>query len=132
MPSRRVFLQTSVATLSAIAADRSSFAGLPLPESPSPIRTVVFDERIELSRQYAADAQAAGADALAFRGDIGALWYDGLRDRMQSSPIIIAGLTLEPAAIEMRSYARDVEYREIVRSNADHSLVSWVLAPLYK
>jgi hypothetical protein len=132
MHSRRLFLQTSVATLAAVAAQQRSLAAPASPDVAGPIRAVVYDARIEASRAFAAEAERYGAAALSYRGDIGQLWFGELRERLRSAPAIVAGLTLEPAAIEMRSFARDVAYQELVRRHTDSGLVSWVFAPLYE
>lgn len=121
MQSRRVFLQTSAAAVSAIVSANRGFAASLINDRSGLIDAIVFDERFDPCREFADEAWRHGADALSIRGNVAEAWFSDLRERLQSAPSVIAGLTLEPAAFEMRSFARDVEYHEIYRG--DHLIV---------
>jgi len=132
MHSRRVFLQTGTATLSAIVAGNRAFSAATLRDQHRPIAAVVFDERIGACRDFADEAVRYGADALGVRGDITELWYGDLQNRLQSAPAMIAGLTREPAAYYLRSFAREIRYHEICRGDhivKQHSVRHRVSAP---
>ena len=120
MHSRRHFLQTSAAALSAIVAAHRSLAAGAFRDRGRPVDAVVFDERLDACRDFADEAVRHGADALRIRGDITELWYGDLRTRLRASPTIVAGLTLEPAAHYLRAFARDIAYQQIFRG--DHVL----------
>ena len=117
MHSRRIFLQTSAAALSAVMSVNRGFAARLTSGRSKPIDAIVFDERLEPCREFADEALRHGADALSIRGNVAEIWFGDLRERLRSGPGIIAGLTLESAALEMRSLARDIEYHEIFRGD---------------
>ena len=132
MQSRRLFLQTSAAALAAIVAGNRAFCAGVSRDQRRPITVVVCDQRIGASRDFADEAVRCGAQALHMRGDIGELWHSNLQTRVRTTPTIIAGLTREPAAYYLRSFARDIGYHQICRGDhivKHHSVRHRVSAP---
>lgn len=68
---------------------------------------VVYDERFELSRSFAARASAFGARLHAISGDITDLWFGDLYRRWRAGPASVAGITLESSAAQLGYFARD-------------------------
>ena len=113
MTSRRSFLQTSAAAISAMTLLRQSLAGQ---SGTRTLGVVVFDERIGISQQFATEAQRLGADALPIRGDLSEASFRTLRMQLQQRATLIAGLTLEPAVASIHSLAREAQYQVLYRA----------------
>ena len=74
---------------------------------------VVYDERFELARSFAARAGDCGATLHAISGDVTELWFDDLYQRWRTGPAFLAGITLESSAVQLGYFARD--QRHILR-----------------
>jgi hypothetical protein len=78
----------------------------------------IFDERFQDGAAFADALDAHGIVTTGVRGDVARLWYDGLRARLKSEPLPIAGLTDRAALFCLEELARDVGMRVAVR--VDH------------
>ncbi len=124
MASRREFLQLGVA---AFALPITVHTGL-LPEASNapgdaafvPLYKVIFDERYQASRAFAAKAESLGASINGIKGDITDLWFHDLDLRWRQGPAAIAGLTGHGALFCLERLAWDRRMRVVFRGEHEY------------
>lgn len=90
---------------------------------------VLFDSRYAECRSFAAAAQRAGNEIIAFQGDVTRLWRARLHPRWAAGGGAIAGMTTPSSLFCLEQLAKDHWRRVVIR--IDHrqpDLVSWVIA----
>ena len=93
-----------------------------------PYYKVVFDERFEGPRAFAAGAARRGIATVAIRGDVTRLFFDDLDLRWKQGPVRLAGYTTPASLFCLELLARDRGMR-VVHSASSGPLVSWIIAP---
>jgi len=152
MLNRRLFLQTSTATLTAIASTNPALAKGLLKNKEKIIDTVLYDDRFPGSNQFASDAVAQGAKSFPIQEDLNEACYTALTKQFTEQKAVIAGFTKDHVAGYIQALARDYSYQQVhftelepelsaLISKESHSaematdnnnrLVAWVLAPIY-
>ncbi|GEM_PF-3101266 len=101
--SRRLFLKFGMGACA---------AGAVIPPAPGWARVasyykVVFDERFQDAREFAARARQRGIPAAAIRGDITRLFFDDLDLRWKQGPVPLAGFTTPASLFCLDLLARD-------------------------
>jgi hypothetical protein len=119
MINRRSALKTAAMALAGSLVKMPDLQMLAAPACPG-FGRVVFDERFETSRVFAAEFCNAGVLTSAIRGDVAKLWYDDLRISLGKHRAPIAGLTDRAALFCMEELMRDVTMRVVCR--VDHIL----------
>ena len=127
---RRTFCLGSAAAAACWQADRA-FA-VPNPGPAIALDQIVFDSRYAECRSFAAAARGFGHAALAFEGDVTALWYYHLRPRWAAGGGAIAGMTTSSSLFCLEQLAKDHWRRVVFRVDdgaTEHAmkLVSWVI-----
>jgi len=147
MLNRRLFLQTSSATLASLASINPSLAKGRTSKQDSVLDLVLFDERMETSRQFADDAEQNGSRTLNVGDDLNEQAFAELGRHFRSQKTVIAGYTKTHTAAYVLGLARDYGYQQVhfaqlepeisqllKENNAgkagDELLVAWVLAPI--
>ena len=115
MANRREFLQLSAAALGLMTVPHRVLAGLTPDLNNMPFYRVFYDERYEDSRVFAGEARNMGAVTTAITGDVGELWYGGLRKQLSEQSGMIAGLTTETDAFLIELLSHDVFYHQVFR-----------------
>jgi hypothetical protein len=149
MLNRRLFLQTSTASLTAIASTNPALAKGILKDKKNLIDTVIYDDRHSGSNQFANDAVKQGAKALPIQEDINEVTFNALTEQFKGKSII-AGFTKDHVAGYILGLARDYSYQQVhftelepelsimiaeqsqmSDTDTNNKLVAWVLAPIY-
>ncbi|MDG2175963.1 MAG: hypothetical protein P8M72_07530 [Gammaproteobacteria bacterium] len=145
MINRRLFLQTSSATLASIASTNPALAKgiIKDKDKGSVFDLVLFDDQHKESVDFATDAKKNGATIGVVHEDLNEEAYDLLTSHFSSQRSIIAGYTREHTAGYILALARDHAYQQVhfselepelqllLKENSQKKLVAWVLAPLY-
>ena len=144
MLNRRLFLQTSTASLTAIASSNPALAKNILNDKKNIIDTVIYDDRFSGSTQFAKDAVEQGAQSFVIREDMNEATFTALTEQFKNQKAIVAGFTRDHVAGYILGLARDYSYQQvdftemepelmatIDSENENNRLVAWVLAPIY-
>ena len=119
MATRRTFLQAGMAAAGATVAVSGRTAAFAAAgwENSAPVLAVVHDRRFDDSYAFGDAAARYGLRVLPISGDMGRLWYRGLRETLERAGGLVAGLTTAPSADYARSLARDAGYHRIFRGD---------------
>lgn len=122
--SRRMFLKSGLGACaaSAVLGPASGDA------AAAAYYKVVFDERFEGPRAFAAGAARRGMATVAIRGDVTRLFFDDLDLRWKQGPVCLAGYTTPASLFCLELLARDRGMR-LVHSESSGPLVFWNIAP---
>lgn len=147
MINRRLFIQTSTATLASLASINPALAKGRTSKQGSVLDLILFDERMETSRQFAEDAEQNGSHTLNVGDDLNENAYAELNRHFDSQKAVIAGYTKTHTAAYVIGLARDHGYQQVhfaqlepeisqllkennIGKAGDELLVAWVLAPI--
>ena len=152
MLNRRLFLQTSTATLTAIASTNPALAKGMIKNKEKIIDTVLYDDRFSGCSQFASDAVAQGAKSFPIHEDLNETCYTVLTEQFNEQKTVVAGFTKDHVAGYIQALARDYSYQQVhftelepelsalitkenhsaeMETDNDSRLVAWVLAPIY-
>ena len=132
MASRRTFLKVGMGACAAGAMSLPTSArGIAAP----PYYKVVFDERFDEARAFAAVAAERGIPTAAIRGDITSLFFNDLDLRWKQGPVLLAGYTTPASLFCLDLLARDrgmrVSHCVPLQSHSSDpaALVFWIIRP---
>ena len=96
---------------------------------------VVYNERYELAREFAASWSQRGAIALPMKGDAGVLWYGELRSLIAAqhaaqNGLRIAGMGTHTDFFILQTLGREAGLRSQVAGKHDSPLVSWSMTSI--
>ncbi len=103
MPNRREFLQDGIALSLLPLLPRKGFSA----PAPKVFDKVIFDLRFPKARHFSQQAQEAGLDCVAIKGDITHLYFHDLSLRWNRGPTTIAGLSTKASLFCLEMLARD-------------------------
>ena len=116
MTTRREILKTGVTALTLTSISRGAFGfGAAAVQNRLPFDTIIVDERIGGNEVLTRLARASGMPCVSIRGDLTRLWFDSLRGACLERSTAIAGFTSDLDSEVMRTFARDVGYRQELR-----------------
>ena len=152
MLNRRLFLQTSTATLTAIASTNPALVKGMIKNKEKIIDTVLYDDRFSGCSQFASDAVAQGAKSFPIHEDLNETCYTVLTEQFDEQKTVVAGFTKDHVAGYIQALARDYSYQQVhftelelelsaliatenkfaeITREKNNRLVAWVLAPIY-
>lgn len=116
MTTRREILKTGATTLALTSLSHRAF-GLAAAAGRIrlPFDAIVVDERIDGHEALSQAARASGIPCISIRGDLTRLWFDSLRGACLEKSTVLAGFTSDLDSEVMRTFARDVGYRQELR-----------------
>ena len=116
------------------AAGTAAFAiatvpvALSISEAPLIPYRAIYDERFELARRFARNADSRGWITRAIRGDVTQIWFHDLAIRWQRGPAPIAGFTTQQSLFILERLAWDVGMRVTERkTDPTTNLVRWLI-----
>jgi hypothetical protein len=106
MPNRREFLQAGITvSLLPLLSPKAFSAAL------KTFDKVIFDQRFSRARDFAQQAQQAGLNCVAIKGDITDLYFHDLSLRWTRGPTTILGLSTKASLFCLEMLARDRDTR---------------------
>ena len=104
----------AAAGAAAVSGRTAAFGGW---ADSAPVLAAVHDRRFGDSRAFGAAAVRYGLRVLPISGDMGRLWYHGLRETLARAAGLVVGLTTAPSSDYARGLARNVGYHRIFRGD---------------
>ncbi len=114
--TRREILTAGVTALSLNSVGHGAFGfAAAAGQIRLPFDTIIMDGRLADHEFLSGLARSTGARCCSIRGDLTRVWFDSLRRACLEGSTVIAGFTSDLDSAVMRSCARDVGYRQVLR-----------------
>jgi hypothetical protein len=109
--NRRDVLKLSSASLAGILMPNLAHTDTSKPATPV---YAVFEQGCAEGRMFASTLEGCGIDTFPIQRDVSDLWYERLRGKLVTDSVVL-GLTYEPEAFYLGSFAREMLHQQVVR-----------------